>query len=284
MSDVIDDYFDYNNFDLHFKKSEVEKAFQSINKNYIEIVKNWDSNLNSQWVARDYIAVKMILATTVLLNSVEYAKEKNLRIVEPYLLYYSLLNCSRAVVLTSPLSEWNNKEIFTMTHKKTINVVGDVIAKFNKKKSKEIKGTIDWAREYREIFSYKFPANGLTNHNLDIENVISVCQLLCEIAQFQSKILENLITKRISVEYELDWEVLNIGYEYGETNFSFFDEEDGYRLNYITRKQKRPYSLHLTMTEGMVEDFFGAWCPTEEDDSGEQFDPDKNWQIIFPVP
>lgn len=46
-----------------------------------------------------------------------------------------------------------------MTHSKTINLIGDIVAKYDKEKGEEIKKFIDWAREYREIFSYKFPAN-----------------------------------------------------------------------------------------------------------------------------
>ena len=36
------------------------------------------------------------------------------------------------------------------------------------------------------------------------------------------------------------------------------------------------------MTEGHVEDFFGAWSP--EDELEGLFDPDIDWQKIFNVP
>lgn len=284
MKEIADDYFEYSNIDIEFSDKEISKNVQSLRNEFSKLTKNWTDELNSQWVARDYIAVKMILSSSVLLSSIEFANEKNLRIVEPYLIYYSLLNCSRAVVLTSPLVEWNNGEIFTMTHQKTINIIGDVISKFNKKAGERIKGFIDWAREYREIFSYKFPASGLSDHHLTLEDTIDVCKLLCEIAQLQSKILENSITKNVKEEFNLDWNILSIGYSYGEKNFKFIDREDGYRLDYITRKQKRPYSLHLTMTEGMVEDFFGSWYPEDDTNLEDVYNPDANWQIIFPVP
>lgn len=284
MKEILDDYFEYINIDIKFNDNEISKNVESLRKEFAKLTKTWTEELNSQWVARDYIAVKMILSSSVLLSSVEFANERNLRIVEPYLIYYSLLNCSRAVILTSPLSEWNDGEILTMTHQKTINVVGDIISKYNKEIGKTTKEFIDWAREYREIFSYKFPANGLTEHHLTLEDTINVCKLLCEIAQLQSKVLENSITKNAKTEFNLDWNILSVGYMYGEKNFKFIDREDGYRLDYITRKQKRPYSLHLTMTEGMVEDFFGSWYPEDDSNLDEVFNPDANWQIIFPVP
>lgn len=36
------------------------------------------------------------------------------------------------------------------------------------------------------------------------------------------------------------------------------------------------------MTEGMVEDFFGAWCSDVDDET--LYNPDIDWRIIFPVP
>ena len=284
MIDELDDYFEYTYMDIEFDTIQIKKRHESINSKFNETAKSWDKVLNSQWIARDYLAVKMILSSSVLLSSVQFANEKNLRIVEPYLIYYSLLSCSRAVIYTSPFTDWNNGELFTMTHKKTINIVGDIISQYCKSKGEEIKSFIDWAREYREIFSYKFPANGLTEHHLSLDKTIEVCTLLCEIAQFQSKILENAIDKHVKSDFQLDWNILGVGYKYGDANFKFIDKEDGYRLDYIYRKQKRPYSLHLTMTEGMVEDFFGAWYPEDDSNLNEVYNPDANWQIIFPVP
>jgi hypothetical protein len=49
-----------------------------------------------QWIARTYIAVKYLLSASVMLSSAEFASARNLRIVEPYLLYYALFNSSRA--------------------------------------------------------------------------------------------------------------------------------------------------------------------------------------------
>ena len=284
MKEIEKDYFEYINIDLTFSDDEINKNIDSLRLEFSKLTKNWTSELNSQWVARNYIAVKMILSSTILLNSIQFSKEKNIRITEPYLMYYSLLNCSRAVILTSPFNEWNDKEIFTMTHKKTINIVGDIIAKYNKEKGEESKRFIDWAREYREIFSYKFPANGLAEYELDYNATIELCQLLCELAQLQSKVLENSITKNVKSEYDLDWDILRVGFEYGEKNFNIIDQEDGYRLHYITKNQKRPYSLHLTMTEGMVEDFLGSWYPENDDNIDDFFNPDRNTQIIFPLP
>lgn len=116
---------------------------------------------------------------------------------------------------------------------------------------------------------------------MDINTVLEVCCLLCEIAQLQSAVLEAAITKHVKQQYEIDeMEVMSVCI-YGNTCFQI-DQEDCYRLNYITRKVRRPFSIINTMTEGMVEDFFGAWCSDADDE--DVYNPDENWRIIFPVP
>jgi hypothetical protein len=283
MYKLLDDYFEYFSLHREFSGDEINRNIISLQNEFASITKTWSMQLNSEWVLRDYIAIKMILSSTVLLGSVKYANEKNLKIVEPYLIYYSLLNCARCVILTSPYYRWNSGDILTMTHKKTINIVGDIISKYNKEKGQEIKKFIDNAREYREIFSYKFPAKGLTNHNLNLENTILICQILCEISQLQSKVLENSYDKNTKEKYDVDWEMMDFGYSYGEINFNFIDKEDAFRLYLIAKEQKRPYSLASTMTEGMVMDFFEA-CYDSENEIEENFDPDKYEDIIFPCP
>ena len=64
--------------------------------------------------------------------------------------------------------------------------------------------------------------------------------------------------------------------------FTFYDKEDLYRLDYLRRKQPRPYNLARTMTEGQTEDFIGSW--DGEDDGQFSNGSPSNWQAIFDVP
>lgn len=54
---------------------------------YAKYTKAWSAHLNSEWLTRNYLAVKMILSATVMLTSFQYCQRKNVRIVQPYLLY-----------------------------------------------------------------------------------------------------------------------------------------------------------------------------------------------------
>jgi hypothetical protein len=62
---------------------------------------------------------------------------------------------------------------------------------------------------------------------------------------------------------------------------TFLDRDDMYRVGYLIRKHPRPTSLQMLMTDGHVEDFFGAWCSKKEGQVG--FDPDSNPCIIFDI-
>lgn len=283
MIEELNDSFPYNIMTQEFSGKEIKKMYSRLSIHSSRISKAWNQELNSQWLIRDYIAGKLIMVSTIMLSSSMHANKLNLRIADPYLLYYSVFNCARAVVLTCPTIDWNNNDFFTMAHSKIIAHLGGIVSEYDREVGERIKKFIDEAREYREVFSYKFPANGITTHHKDISDIINVCKLLCEISQFQTKILEKAITKNVSEDVGVNPAYFDIGYIYGHKNFQFFDEEDKYRLDKIIRKQKRPYCLYSTFIEGIVEDFFGAWCSNEVNQDSEYiYNPDLEWDIIFP--
>ena len=281
---VVGDYFEYSRLKKEFSKQEIDKFQSYLLRRYSAFTKNWSDELNSAWVVRNYLAVKMILSASIMLSSCEYAIDHNLRVVEPYLLYYALFNCLRTSIFTSPNVEWGEGVIVEMNHQKVINTSIDAISRFSRKYASNLEEFVMKARDYRELFSYKFPANGINDEvpSVGLLDVIHNCQLICEISQLQSEMLEISHRKNIKKTYQLDFATLKKGLIYEGKSYSMVDREDMYRLDYIQRKMSYPWSLYLTMTEGMVEDFFGAWCSKE--DKSDTYDPDVNWQIIFPVP
>lgn len=223
------------------------------------------------------------MSSTVMLTSLEFGKDHNILVTEPYLIYYSLLNASRTVMFTTPNADWKNGEILKATHSKTINIVGDAISQFNKQSGESIKDIIERAKEYRELFSYKFPANGINNFTVESSLAIKICAFLAEFAQLQSGVLETTNFKKDALEISLDNEVLRKGFAYKDEKYDFLDREDRYRLDYISRKQPFPVSLYLTLSKGMVEDFFGAWHH-KNDDGSNLYDPDEHCRLIYPFP
>ena len=113
-------------------------------------------------------------------------------------------------------------------------------------------------KEWRELFSYKFPASGIdrySDNQYTIEELIETCKIICELAQLSSEQLQKYLFKNCIEDLE-DWtsidnEFIQNCYVYNE----ILDSEDYYRVRYIQRKQPFPTSIYYTMTEGMVEDF-----------------------------
>ena len=65
---------------------------------YNKLAKEWSVSMNSEWIARIYLAAKRILQATVSINSMYYAKDVNLRIVVPYLKYYTFHSVINSIV------------------------------------------------------------------------------------------------------------------------------------------------------------------------------------------
>lgn len=159
----------------------------------------------------------MILSATVMLSSLEYCIEKNVRMSIPYLSYYSMLTCCRAVIITLPNISWNNgnDSIMDMNHSKTINSIKDCLVKLNKSYGEDIYNKINSYKNYRELFSYKFPATGIgiiDNENCSYDELLHICSTLCEIAQLNTLQIEKYIRKnclhKLEDFQELDKEYL----------------------------------------------------------------------------
>lgn len=240
-----------------------------------------------QWIARTYISVKYLLAASLMLSSAEYASARNLQIVEPYLLYYALFSCSRALVLTIPEQLWSEGAILhDLTHLKALNVVADTLRYVSREAAERYRDLCQRALATRELFSYKFPASGLTGQMTaiapHIADVTDMCEFIAEAAQMNSECLQTSFRNLPEVGLPNDSPALRTFFEYEHKSLDILisDDEDYYRLWQFARHSNKPLSLHITARPGLVEDFFGAWTPKVK--GVDQYDPDKmNWRVIF---
>ncbi|MNM85343.1 hypothetical protein D3C81_974550 [compost metagenome] len=278
--------FEFNVIPNIISEQELIRYCDRMREQFAKLTKNWTNDLNHEWVLRSYLAIKLILSSTVMVNSMRYAIERNLRLVEPYLIYYSIFNTCRALVLMLPSQRWNEGKLLRMTHESAINITCDSIRVISQELGEQLKPVLEKAKGFRELFSYHFPANGIRSlpkkYRISPEHAIEICSLNCELAQFISEVLQQSLKKNAPGEYELNMDKLKTGYFYSTSELNFIDREDWYRLDYITRKVKKPYCLAWMVTDGMLEDFFGSWYPEDESDYEEGFfNPDKDLSIIF---
>lgn len=287
MRTLLGDTYHYKRID-EFAGSDLASYKADLAQKFSKLTKAWTDELHSEWTARMYLSAKMIYSSTLLLNSAQYARFKNILITEPYLLYYSLFNCARALIFSHPIQIWHGGALISDTHKNVIRRVGEIIKSVNKTKSESIKLTIEKAKDYRELFSYRYPANGVARElpfaDINIDDVSDTCSLICELAQFTSESFQNSFEKNCSSKrYNLKEEILDKCIYYSGTHYSLLDKEDGYRIGRILRKRINPTNIYLTMTEGMTEDFMGSWRRNEDCDD-EHFDPDHLNIEIFDLP
>lgn len=251
---------------------------------YAQLTKDWTRDRNSEWSCRTYLATKMILNATVLVNSLEFARSSGLRAANPYFEYYATLSLLRGVVYMIPTEEWHSGDLMAISHSRAINVAFDWVAKFDKILAAKLKQTALQLKAQRELIAYKAPASGDRNLGANYD-LVDLLTILAEVAEFNSELLDASITKNANpstfvVLDEHIHQIANISVE----GFAFVDDEDYHRLSYVQRKTRRPYHLALFMHPGQSEDFIGAWDGDE--DKGEPFTngSPSNWQAIFEVP
>lgn len=222
------------------------------------------------------------MAATIQINSLEFASERNLRIVGPYLRYYAIFLLLRGIVFTLPEQPWNDGQLSKISHKRVMNLACDYLRYLDVEWAQRVTDLVSLLRHQRELTSYWQPSSG-DGQFAAVGDIIELATTLAEIAQFNSEILERAIVKKADpnafVFLDRYAEDLSQAELVGHVHF---DREDAYRLNYLLRKYPFPTDICHTMTEGHVDDFFIAWCSEEPNE--QQFNPDKEKCVIFDLP
>lgn len=242
--------------------------------------KAWSVEQNSEWICRHYLAAKMVMMATLQLNSLQYARERNLRLVSPYLAYYTVFSLLRSVLFNVPEADWNEGRLIQLSHKRVGSFGFDHLRYLDKDWAKQLISKFQRLRHERELISYWHPSSGDSEFQ-PFDDMIELSTSLAEIAQLNSELLEASLTK---YSEEKTWKFLDSYVEQvsqvelvGDVHV---DWNDMHRLDYLSRKWPRPTSLQHTITEGHVDDFFGAWCPEGAANAGD-FDPDTDIRLIF---
>jgi hypothetical protein len=246
------------------------------------------ADASEEWMVRTHVSVKLLLSATVMLSSHNFAAVRRLRIVEPYLSYYSLFNASRALVFLVPEERWRDGALLEdVTHTKVINVTADQLRYLSESVADAYKDIARRALALREFCSYKFPAMGLKGPVSEFsptdEEVLHFCRYIAEVAELYSECLEAEF-KPYANPYGMFSEAplrRFFEYEHKFLPWPIDDRDDYWRLGHLLRKVGAPICLQKTATDGLVEDFMAAWDFGDEA-KGEYRPLLTDWDLIFP--
>jgi len=271
------DSYDYEQL-CHVDDDFVRSYCCSMKTSAAVIAKAWSDQHATEWAMRNYLAVKMLLASQLLLNVASYSERKNILLTQPYLLYYTLLNTCRAFLFTDLMLSWNGGKIRLSTHDIIRKNAINALKRLSPSAATEADALILEAKKQRELFSYSFPASGpmaIPEGRLQIGRVYPVLRLLSDLAELNSECLEVAWQRHSGKTCQIDKVQLYELMKYDSGN-GIVDDDDKYRLNYLARKYSGPACLVSIATEGMTEDVFGAWCPSNENIDPDAFDPDSD--------
>ncbi|MGI6854263.1 hypothetical protein [Mesorhizobium sp. 1B3] len=252
------------------------------------IAKNFDDALNTEWFVRSYLALKFVLGATVLGNSAEYAEDRNLQVTLPYLGYYTMMNTCRAFLLTLPCVEWRGEKSIEMTHSNILNTTADKLRRLGSGHQARFSQKLLAAKDQRELFSYRFPSTGLSvfgDQLVSVGEAISLGRFLVELSQINLACLEARVarfwpsTAFRMLELEDMWHAM----QYEMSTATLIDDEDYHRVGYFVRNYRSPRSLVSMATDGLVDDFFGAWSPLDENADKNSFDADRQCNLLLDI-
>jgi hypothetical protein len=183
-------YYDFREIPSAFTEESCAKVASRLLQRYSKLTKSWDAEKNSEWICRLFMAAKLIMGATLHVNSMYYAEDRNLRVVVPYLRYYSVLSLLRAVCFSLPELDWKDGELLYISHTAAIDRVLTHVRKFDENVANSAEIEIRELKAERELISYRAPSSGddqITGKN----RFLSLCTLLAELAQFNSELFES---------------------------------------------------------------------------------------------
>jgi hypothetical protein len=225
---------------------------------------------------RHYLALKFAISASILSGSAIHALGQNLLMGVPYFNYYTLLNCSRAFLMTSPDVEWRGVDTMKLPHEKILNLTADLMKRLDRSPARRWGERLILARAHRETYSYRFPATGLglVGHEaLDPHAVADFARLIAELAMLNSECFQGVLRKHVPEDIRVgsvedhDW-----ASAYDIAGETFVDEDDRYRFRKFLYHWNRVSTLEVMASDGLIEDFYGGWCAAEPQEG--QFDPD----------
>lgn len=249
---------------------------------YSKITKDWNEEKNSEWLCRFFLGAKLVMAATLHVNALHYAESRNLRIVIPYLRYYSVFSLLRAVCYSLPEVEWKGGAIINIGHGNAIGAAITHLRRLDTKVASNIEKEISRLKAERELISYRAPSCG-DEQTSEKNRFLRTCKLLAEVAQFNSELFEASMNKYAGNDiFPLKYDYLKKLTSVEINGHYFGDKEDAWQLDYLAQNHPRPANIVHLMSEGLVDNFFGAWASPSED--ANMFNPDKQKSIIFDIP
>lgn len=275
----------------HFKvlsniatERDVAAYCQKTRTEFAAIAKVFDDDVNTEWIVRNYLAIKFIHAASIILGTAIYGEKKNVMSTTPYCAYYALLYCCRAFLFTVPDFDWKGIGSVEKTHSSILNLTETHLRRLNQQNSAKWGNILKRAQAQRELYSYRFPTTGLAfikSQAVQLSEAEELCQLLTDLAKLNSDCLESALRKHNPGEFRVvQGDAIRIAMTYELDGIEIKDNDDYYRIGYHIRKFSTVSNLAFMATDGLRDDYANSWSADERHDE-DAFNPDDYMYLLL---
>lgn len=265
--------------------TQLRNYCEATRRHFTPIAKSFTPEENSLWLLRHYLATKFVAAANLFAGSSEYAYRHNLLMGVPYFSYYAVLSVCRAYLMTSPLVVWNSDTTVKMTHKKILNCTADGLRALDPSRRDQWLQQMEYLRDQRELFSYKFPLSGpdfVGRNTMNPGPSTKLARLVAELAALNSECFEAVLTKHA----EADMAIVDLpdhrwAQTYTLAGIPPDDAADRHRFTKLRRGWRTVLPLHLMISDGHHDDLYGSWCDPDREGASDGFDPDNYSSLIL---
>ena len=254
----------------------------NLRRRFTGLARDWGPERNAEWMVRSYCAAKLMLAATAALSGARTARRDRRR-RRAELTYEGLIAAARALLAMAPELGWDDGGLFALSHERVVGCLVRVVGGVDRSQAVRLRDLLDSARTHHEQSTSREAARRAAERHrgtarVRVEVAVMAARFLCELAQFHSEVLANVLGKLVQPPVGYDLGILAAPAALATPEgVPVVDDADARRIGALMGARAMPESLLALVREiDLVADHGGALEGEAPDDAA------TDWGLIFP--
>ncbi|HEX8691754.1 MAG TPA: hypothetical protein VF746_04990 [Longimicrobium sp.] len=254
----------------------------NLRRRFTGLARDWGPERNAEWMVRSYCAAKLMLAATAALSGARAAR-RGRRGRRAELTYEGLIAAARALLAVAPELGWDDGGLFTLSHERAVGCLVRVVGGVDRSQAVRMRDLLDSARAHLEQGTSREAARRAAEERggaarVRVDVAVMAARFLCELAQFHSEVLANVLGKLVQPPVGYDLGILAAPAALATPEgVPVVDDADARRIGALMGATAMPESLLVLAREIDLVADHGAALEGEA-----RGGDDTDWGLIFP--
>jgi hypothetical protein len=253
--------FPYAEIPARIPEKALRKYAKGVRRRCERLAKQWRAERNTEWMVRSYLALRRMIAATVLLSPAARDSRSGKRRRPSYdQVFDGLLEAARASILLLPEQPWNRGELARHPHVRVFQLARNSVVEIDPLQGARMIEALEGAMEYRRVSLLRAAGESVPDGKvprMPFEPSVSAARLLCELTQWRSEVLGRVLSDRLDPPIGWDFSVLGVAASPSALGEAILDDADARRVGGLMGASLHPEDLWTLMRHRLGDDAAG---------------------------